>query len=201
MQTKRVECPNCHKVLEVKNSKNEAVKHITCPVCAAPLQVKFSPQQEPLVAHTVLVPPPSNAASDGATQLGGSPSAATVLGGSPSAATVLGAPQQAVSKSLKLEHNGNEYPLVEGQNIIGRQASTSKASIQLPTSDRYMSRQHCSILVSTLPDGSKKAVLTNYQNKNATLVNGSSIQDGDQIRLQDGDQVTMGHTTVTFKMS
>lgn len=191
MQTKRVECPNCHKVLEVKNSKNEAVKHITCPACAAPLQVKFTPQQDPLVAHTVLVPPPSNPASDGATQLGGSPSAATVLG----------APQQAISKSLKLEHNGNDYPLVEGQNIIGRQASTSKAFIQLPTSDRYMSRQHCSILVSTLPDGSKKAVLTNYQNKNATLVNGSSIQDGDQIRLQDGDQIAMGHTTVTFKMS
>lgn len=191
MQTKRVECPNCHKVLEVKNSKNETVKHITCPACAAPLQVKFSPQQEPLVAHTVLVPPQSNPASDGATQFGGSPSAATVLV----------PPQQAVSKSLKLEYNGNEYPLVEGQNIIGRQASTSKASIQLPTSDRYMSRQHCIIQVSTLPDGSKKAVLTNYQNKNATLINGSTIQDGDLIRLQDGDQIVMGHTTVTFKMS
>lgn len=191
MQTKRVECPNCHKVLEVKNSKNEAVKHITCPACAAPLQVKFSPQQEPLVAHTVLVPPRPNPTPEDATQLGGSPSAATVLV----------PPQQSVSKSLKLVFDGTEYPLVEGQNIIGRQAKTSEASIQLATSDRYMSRQHCCIQVSTLPDGSKKAVLSNYKNKNATLVNGSAIQDGDQIRLQDGDQVTMGHTTVIFKHS
>ena len=191
MQTKRVKCPNCNAVLEVKNSKDEVVKQIICPQCKALLEVKFPPQQKPLEAHTVLVPPRPNPIADGA----------TVLGGSPSGATVLGSPQQAVSKSLKLVFNGIDYPLAEGQNIIGRQASTSKASIQLPTSDRYMSRQHCSIQVSTLPDGSKKAVLTNYQNKNATLVNGSSIQDGDQIRLQDGDQIAMGHTTVTFKMS
>lgn len=191
MQTKRVECPNCHKLLEVKNSKNEVVKHITCPVCGAPLQVNFPPQQEPLVAHTVIVPPQPNPTSDGT----------TVLGGTSSGSTVLASPQQATGKSLKLEYNGNESPLVEGQNIVGRQASTSKASIQLPTSDRYMSRQHCCIQVSTLPDGSKKAVLSNYKNKNATLINGSAIQDGDQIRLQDGDQIAMGHTTVTFKMS
>lgn len=191
MQTKQVKCPNCKKVLEVKNSKNEALKHIKCKVCGVPLVVKFLPQQEPQEAHTVIVPPQPNPAPDGSTQLVGSPSGATVLG----------SPQQAVSKSLKLVFNGNDYPLAEGQSIIGRQAKTSNASIQLPTSDRYMSRQHCCIRVSTLPDGSKKAVLSNYKNKNSTLINGTAIQDGDQIRLQDGDQITMGRTTVTFKMS
>lgn len=191
MKETKVTCPVCKAPLKVKY--NEGAKHIRfkCSECGAPLRVDFSSQQEPQEAHTVLVPPQQNPVSDGATQLVGTPSGATVLG----------SPQQAVSKSLKLVFSGIDYPLVEGQNIIGRQAKTSNASIQLPTSDRYMSRQHCCIRVSTLPDGSKKAVLSNYKNKNSILINGTAIQDGDQIRLQDGDQVTMGHTTITFKMS
>jgi hypothetical protein len=64
-----------------------------------------------------------------------------------------------------------------------------------------MSRQHCSIEVSTLPDGTKKAVLRNYQNKNQTTVDGQPIENDDTIRLTDGNCITMGHTTVTFKLS
>lgn len=191
MQSKQVTCPKCNVVLKVENSRNEAKKIIKCPRCGATLRVNFPPQQEPLTTHTVLVPPQPNPASDGATQLVGTPSVATVLASS----------QQAVSQVLKLVFNGVDYPLVDGQNIIGRQASTSEASIQLPTSDRYMSRQHCSIRVSTLPNGSKKAVLSNYKNKNATLINGTAVQDDDQIILNDGCQITMGRTTVTFKLS
>ena len=33
MEVKRVKCSNCGIILEVKNSKNEAVKLITCPQC------------------------------------------------------------------------------------------------------------------------------------------------------------------------
>ena len=64
-----------------------------------------------------------------------------------------------------------------------------------------MSRQHCIINVSTLSDGSKKAVLSNYQNKNSTTIDGQLIGKGDEIRLTDGNSITMGHTTVTFKLS
>ena len=96
---------------------------------------------------------------------------------------------------------GVSYPLEEGQNIVGRKGSTSKATVQIETADRYMSRQHCSIIVTSLPDGSKKVVLCNYQNKNLTIVDGLPIENGDQIRLTNNNAITMGHTTVTFKLS
>ena len=188
MQTKRIICPQCRAVLDVRNSKNEEVKQITCPSCKTPLQVKFAPQQAPIEAPTFIAP--SQSALDGETQLAGSGYAATQLGTSPKS-----------KATAKLLFHSVEYELEEGQNIIGRKGTTSKATIQIDTDDRYMSRQHCSITVKTLPDGVKKAVLSNYQNKNLTSIDGQEIATDDEIRLTDGNSITMGHTTVTFKLS
>ena len=174
MQTKRIQCPNCKVILDVKNSKNEEVKQITCPQCKAVLQVKFPPQQEPLEAITIL-----GGAMAGATQLESSPK----IGG-----------------NARLEFEGVPFFLEEGLNIVGRKGNTSKATIQIATEDRYMSRQHCSITVTTLPDGTQKAVLSNYQNKNLTTIDGQDIETGDAIRLFNGNHITMGRTTVVFKL-
>lgn len=191
MQTKRIKCPSCGVVLDVQNSKNELVKQITCPKCKAVLQVKFPPQQEPLEAKTYYAPPKQPVADNGATQLAGSGYGATQL--------VTDTPK--ISTSVKLLYDGISYPLEEGQNIIGRKGNTSKATIQIATDDRYMSRQHCSVTVTTLPDGTKKVVLSNYQNKNLTSIDGQPIETGDTIRLTDGNSITMGHTTIKFKLS
>ena len=189
MQTKRIKCPSCGVVLDVKNSKNEEVKQITCPQCQVVLQVRFSPQQEPIEAPTYYAPK-SSAADNGATQLAGGAYGATQL------ATSL----PKTVKSAKLMYDGVSYELSEGQNIVGRKGTTSKATVQIATEDHYMSRQHCAINVTTLPDGTIKAVLSNYQNKNCTMVEGQEIETGDAIRLSDGNQITMGHTKVIFKV-
>ena len=198
MQIKRIICPKCRAILDVKNSKNEEVKIITCPSCKTGLKVKFPPQQEPVEAKTFLSGQPT--AGNGTTQLGGL-DGRTVLGGGTGGSTVLGIPNQGTSVTARLTYGGKDYPLKEGQNIIGRQGTTSMATVQIETADRYMSRQHCSIEVSTLPDGTKKAVLRNYQNKNQTTVDGQPIENDDTIRLTEGNSITMGHTTVTFKLS
>ncbi len=194
IQTKRIECPKCHAVLDVKNTKNEAVKQISCPSCHTPLLVKFEIQndssQEPLTAHTFLETPKTRT-DDGETQL--------AIG--TSGATQLSKPTPKSAVNARLVYGGATYPLMEGQNIVGRKGQTSKATVQIETADRYMSRQHCSIIVTNLPDGTKKAVLSNYQNKNLTSVDGQEIEIGDAIRLSDGNAITMGHTTVTFKLS
>ena len=205
MQTKRIICPKCKAVLDVTNSKNETLKQITCPSCKTILQVKFppqqeQPQQEPIEAHTYYAPSKRPMADSGETQLAGA-GGETVLGGGLSGATQLYTPIQKTTATVKLTFGGKEYPLSEGQNIVGRQGTTSKATVQIETADRYMSRQHCSITISTLPDGTKKAVLSNYQNKNLTSIDGQEIETGDEIRLTNGDRITMGHTTVTFKFS
>ena len=191
MQTKRIKCPKCGVVLDVKNSKNEEVKQITCPSCKTFLQVKFQSQQEPMEAKTFYAPPKQAMADNGATQL---------VGGSFGATQLVMAPKKEASKAI-LQFGGVSYPLEEGQNIIGRKASTSKATVQIETADRYMSRQHCSITVTSLPDGTKKVVLSNYQNKNQTTIDGLPVETGDVIRLTDGNSITMGHTTITFKLS
>ena len=191
MQTKRIVCPNCRAVLEVKNSQNEAVKQITCPSCKSELQVKFLPQQEPMEAKTYYAPQKQRPADNGTTQLAGSEYGTTQL-----------VPDNPKSQATaKLIYDRVSYPLEEGRNIVGRKATSSQATVQIETADRYMSRQHCCITVTTLPDGTKKAVLCNYQNKNMTSVDGQEIGNSDAIRLTDGNNITMGHTTVSFSLS
>lgn len=191
MQIKRIQCPNCKVILDVKNSKDEEVKLIKCKNCGAPLEVPFRPQQEPLEAHTYIAEPKKPSVDNGATQL-----AAGLAG-----ATQLAMPKEKPqSSSARLVFDDQPYFLEEGQNIIGRKGTTSKATVQIATDDRYMSRQHCAITVTTLPDGTKKAVLSNYQNKNLTTIDGQEIETGDAIRLVNGNRIKMGHTTVVFKL-
>ena len=203
MQIKQIKCPNCNVILEVRNTQNETVKQITCPKCKSVLQVKFPslpPQQEPLEAKTYYAPQKPKATDNGATQLAGSGVETQLAGASYGATQLVTGPSMTLI-SAKLMYGGACYPLEEGQNIVGRKGNTSKASVQIATDDRYMSRQHCSITVTTLPDGTKKAVLSNYMNKNLTSVDGQEIETGDAIRLTDGNSITMGHTTITFKLS
>ncbi len=180
MQIKRVKCPQCNAVLDVKNSKNEEIKQIACPSCQTLLQVRFAPQQETIEAHTFLETPQSpHPLSNGETQLA--------------------APK--THTHAELLYGGVNYPLVEGRNIVGRKGNTSKATVQIETADRYMSRQHVAIEVTTLPDGTLKVLLSNHQNKNLTSVDGQSIEACDTIRLTDGNAITLGHSTLTFKLS
>lgn len=191
MQTKRIKCPNCQVVLDVTNSKNEQVKQIICPKCQAVLQVKFHPQQTPLEAETFIATPKRPLADSGETQLAGSSYGATQL------VTPKEVPKES---NAHLVFENHAYFLEEGKNIIGRKGNTSKADIQIETDDRYMSRQHCSITITTMADGTKKAVLSNYQNKNLTTIDNQELEAFDAIRLVNGNRIKMGHTTVIFKM-
>lgn len=189
MQTKTIKCPHCGVVLGVKNPNNEAAKQIRCPNCRKILQVKFLDQEEVLEAPTFYGP---NAGGiEGATHYEGGVDGRTRLANS--------SPKE--WSNVKLVLDGKDYPLVEGVNIIGRRGNSSEATVQLDTSDRYLSRQHCKIIVTQLPDGTKKVVLSNYKNKNRTTINNQLIEEGDEIRLADGYTITMGHTIVTFKLS
>ena len=47
MEELRIKCPSCGIVLEVRNSKNEAVKRITCPNCKKQLAVTFHEEPQP----------------------------------------------------------------------------------------------------------------------------------------------------------
>jgi uncharacterized protein YbaR (Trm112 family) len=201
MQTKLVQCPHCGTGLRVDNPKNELKKIITCPNCKKKTYVKFAKEEEPLEAHTVYVTPKRKCSpvDDGETRLETSFNSAEtrLVDNQMGAETILSSSNQKKVTPL-LAFEGQNHNLKDGRNIIGRKGHTSKATIQIPTNDRYMSRQHCCIEVSTLSDGTKKAVISNYQNKNLTKINGQQIETGDEVRLSNGNTITMGGTTVTF---
>lgn len=108
-------------------------------------------------------------------------------------------PSAKTSETASLEYDGQSFDLTEGRNIIGRKAESSLATIQIPTDDKFMSRQHCIINVSVSEEGELTATLTNFQNKNTTEVNGKAVEDGKQVTLTNGSELTLGHTTLTFK--
>lgn len=112
----------------------------------------------------------------------------TVYKGSSSAAT-----------TMRLVYGGQSIPLFVGRNVVGRKADSSPASAQIPVDDLYMSRQHCVIDVKMERDGSLSALLSNYKNKNRTAVQGRLVSGNGSVDLANGNQITLGHTSVIFK--
>lgn len=181
MEIKRIQCPNCGVVLDVKNSEMEDEKQITCPQCKAILKVRFR-HKAPLETKTVL----GGGHYGGETQLGKMNSAATQLA------------SKSNTKSCHLCVESQNYPLSVGMNTVGRKASSSQASLQIETDDRYMSRRHAKIEVRELA-GIRQAIISNDQNKNAMYVDGQELQSGDAVILRDGSEIIMGKTHVIYK--
>lgn len=183
MEIKRITCPNCGILLDVKNSKNEAVKLIHCPQCKVPLQVKFG-------AAPVEDDGKTRPVNDGDTRK-------THLLNKKSSTS--GSSEDTLHHQTPyLECNGQQYKLVMGINIVGRKASTSNATVQIDTNDRYMSRMHARIQVSLLPTGQIRATITNERNMNTTLLNGQPLSDNDVMILTKGSRIQMGDTTVIY---
>lgn len=182
MQIKRIKCPNCGALLDVRNSQNESVKIVTCPQCKAGLRVHFAATstKSGSEANTHLPSGHSQAAtSHGDTQLGHKP--------------------QSMAARPRLVCGGRSYPLAQGINIVGRRAATSQATVQIATDDHYMSRSHARIDITPLPGGGLKAVIRNDKNKNATTVAGQLLADDDALILKDGTLIVMGKTSIEYK--
>lgn len=192
IEIKRVQCPKCGVVLNVRNSKNETVKIITCPQCKAKLGVKFKRHltQEPLEALTFYADNLNNSSNGGVTLLDSKKDKGK---------TQLASGKSTAVRKAYLMADGKEYPLSMGENVVGRKAPTSQATVQIVTSDRYMSRQHAKIVLTRMLGGKLKAVISNDQNKNISTIDGQDMLQGDALVLNDGDRIVMGKTTIIYK--
>ena len=149
METKRIKCPSCGVLLDVRNSQNEAVKMITCPQCKTQLRVMFSQQHAATPQSFGETEYVGN--SNGETQYVNRDNGETRYVGhssSPSQSdeTILAGKNEEVTPGYLL-YGGQKYSLGFGNNVIGRKATTSQATVQIATDDRYMSRQHLVIQV------------------------------------------------------
>lgn len=98
---------------------------------------------------------------------------------------------------LQVVSNGQKYRLSVGANIIGRQHSTSQATVQIATDDGYMSRQHMRIDVLPAGYGYEYRISDNNSTNKLTL-NGSILAPGDIVILKPSDKITIGRTNLVF---
>ena len=117
--------------------------------------------------------------------------------------TVLAERERGDDKIGKLVYNGDSYPLAEGENTVGRQSKTSKATIQLPTDDQSMSREHVRIVVHRLKSGRIKAVMSDMrgadkQQQLPTRIDDEPLLPEDAFVLSHGDVITLGKTIVRY---
>jgi uncharacterized membrane protein YhaH (DUF805 family) len=92
---------------------------------------------------------------------------------------------------------GRNYPLSIGENSIGRMDNASYASIQIPTDDLTMSRNHAVIIVNNY---NGQLVCTIQHIKNAPIYqNGYIVQPGCCATLNNGDVIRLGQTEFTFR--
>lgn len=92
-----------------------------------------------------------------------------------------------------------EFTLKRGENTVGRKSPKSISSIQLPTIDGYMSKNHLIIDVIMKKDSTFEHRLSDNGSVNGTFHNGQRIEKGDIIILSSGDVIRIGHTEMILK--
>ena len=178
VEIKTVYCPNCAVSLAIRPEKVTNV--ITCPKCKrtevsrkytdTPPAGRFEEEEEAITETTT---------------------------------TGLGSGSR-IYKPLKLviiEDNGTwdsakavDIALKRGKNTLGRFSPSSSSSIQLPTTDPYMSKNHVTIEVIMRADSTFEHRLSDNRSTNGTHHNGQKIEPGDVIILTPGDTLRLGRT-------
>ena len=164
-----IQCPSCGLVMAINFSPAVLQKTLVCPNCHTSRKV----------AEYLLYREPTTKNNEGSTQV-----VRNVL------------PKQAQLTDLS---TGRSYSLQRGKNTLGRKAATSDATVQIETTDSFMSRNHIGIDVES-QNGGIYCVLYNTRNRNKTLVNGNRVEEGDRIELQNGTIITLGNTQLKFTL-
>jgi len=88
-----------------------------------------------------------------------------------------------------------KYRLKMGSNTIGRKDSQKPSDLEFD--DPEMSRQ--SVRIDVMPGN--EFMFNVNKSLNPVMVNGKTIYQGFCIKLRDDDEITMGKTTITFRIS
>jgi len=88
--------------------------------------------------------------------------------------------------------------LKKGENTIGRKGEESTATIQLPTPDIYMSRNHFKIRIKQDSRGDFRHYLSDLKSLNGTIHNDYRLQEGEETILDKNDLIKIGKTILRF---
>lgn len=174
--TIKIRCPRCSAMLKVKNVEGIEKKNLKCPVCG---------ERSPFTQFKKVAP--QKATEDLGTDITSGPVAES---------------RSSQPGMLVNQASSERYQLVEGSNIIGREASTSQASVRFPSDLRQISREHAVIDVKLIPGKGYVHTLHLYKaGVNTTLLNGNELVYPEKIRLKDGDMLEFPGIKVCFKLN
>ena len=182
----QIKCPYCGAVLKVKWQPGLDKASITCPVCKR--KTPFSQFQTPDKGNTdeTEIPGWAKGRHGDASQADDHTTIQASSGG----------------KGYVVEKSGKRWELHLGVNTIGRKTTKPPVPLDVPVTDytgeMRMSRKHAKIEVVCLPNGIRKHVLSNWQNKNPTLIGGEPIDAEDRIVLTNGMTMTFANVEVRF---
>lgn len=126
-----------------------------------------------------------------------------VIGGAAPQEATAGPESSAIGSLIDTRYPGQPIHLVEGQNIVGRKATTSKAHIQIvpPQGDMRISREHLLIDVSRVPGkGYLHHLSLCKKDVNDTFLNDSKIGYPEKVLLKSMDLVRLPGVTLRFEL-
>lgn len=188
----QIKCPWCSAVLSVKNQPGLERAMLTCPVCG---------RKQPFAAYKKvdlksLQGLKNQSASDGETQLPGMPEkpVQTPENHSDNLPMTIGVLRHLPSMT--------KYELVMGNNVIGRKANSSKATIQLETGEGHrLSREHVIVEVKNVPQRGIVHYISLYKEKvNPTKIGDLDLAYGDKVKLNHGDVINLPDVSLRFEI-
>lgn len=195
-----ITCKKCAKTAPPTQYREVLTKTIYCPDCSAPFTVRQERQ-----------PKTNKCSKCGSTNLtsrySDTPPAPQQQGPDDGGDTSLGGDLDKMYRPGMLRLNGDEeswagadrdFTLVRGRNTLGRQSASSSSTIQFPTRDAFMSKNHAAVEVEMKRDATFEHILSDGGSTNGTFHNGNRLSPGDEIILVPGDTVRMGRTTFVF---
>lgn len=176
MEIRQIKCPWCSAVLSIKYQAGIEHKSLTCPVCKRSSSLaEYKPYIAPQEEHTCY-PSVDNTGADSV--------------------------ENPLIGRLINSTTGQSYELKIGENIVGRKAAITGATIGLDTStNKRISREHLIISVSLVNGRGLRHTLSLYKERlNPTAVNGVPLSFGDRVILKHGDIINLPDLDLVFQI-
>lgn len=97
-------------------------------------------------------------------------------------------------------HLKQEIPLRLGDNVVGRHVRGTKANAAIKTVDPSVDTTHCIIHVKLDKNRIPKFILRDAPSNTGTFLQTEILRDCDRVLLSDGDIITIGATTMIFRI-
>lgn len=184
----KIKCPQCGAVLSIKKMVGLETKNVTCPVC------KYKGKYTSFRSYSAKLADETDYGNGEHTNYKG--------GSDNTEGTDYDDGLNILPGQLRILSTSQTFKLMLGKNVVGRKASQSSATIQLPTDgNKRMSREHLTIEVKKVPGKGMTAYASLYKQKvNKTYINNEELIYGEIVPLHDGSIISLPDMKVKYEI-